>query len=468
MQILNPDSKRLSNHTNKDIMNKKMLDFTEEDCSRLAKEFQWNNEYSQYAIREWLGVEKSSDVRTAEHGTSVPLGLVLRYAMTDWLEKNGYIIDRTTYLGRDGEYSAGFSNVEHEPKKSRSCLSNGSLLFSKGKDHYVYTVEPTQDGYHFKVIGKNIEGAKSPQALLDSMTEYAHEHNFLRGKKIDANCSFISFNEKYTWDSLILSPKLKKDLHRNISNLIDNTEVYAKNNLTVKRGLIFHGKPGTGKSLLGKILCSTIDWTFVWVTPRHLIYPKNISNIVGICRDLAPTVLFLEDLDLYGGDRESNRGNGGNALLGELMNQLDGIQENKNIITIATTNNKDVLEKALLDRPGRFDKVLEFPPPNEECRIMMIKAFLKKIKLHEDVKLEDLGKATQELTGAHIKELVHLAILHAVDEKSWDENKLLTLKKDHFTHALAGVSKKDFKKLGFEVANKVNDDDEYGPCPGDY
>jgi cell division protease FtsH len=445
---------------------KPITSLTAGDVIDLSKSFKWNNEYSQNAIRTYLGVAKYDDMRTVEHGTSVPLGLVLRYSVTDFLDKNGYKVDRITYLGRDGEYGANFSNVEYAPKKSRSCLSNGSILFAKGADHYVYSVEPTQEGYHFKLAGKNVEGDKSPAELLDALVKYAHDNNFLRGQKMDASCNFIDFNEKYDWDSLILPAKLKKEIHRNISNLIDNVDVYAKNNLVVKRGLIFHGKPGTGKSLLGKILCQQIDWTFVWVTPKHLVYPKNVANIVGICRDLAPTVLFLEDLDLYARDRNETQ-HGHSALLGELMNQLDGIQENKNIITIATTNQKDVLEKALLDRPGRFDKVLEFPPPNEECRIQMIKSFLKKIKLASDVKIEDLGKATQELCGAHIKELVHLAILHAVDEKSWDENKLLLLKKDHFTLALAGVAKKDFKKLGFEVATP-NTEDDCGYGPDDY
>jgi ATP-dependent 26S proteasome regulatory subunit len=190
----------------------------------------------------------------------------------------------------------------------------------------------------------------------------------------------------------------------------------------------------------------------VWVTPKHIGKPDDIAKIVSVCRDLSPTILFLEDVDLFSGDRG---GNSDNSVLGELMNQLDGIQENTDIITIATTNRAEVIEKALIDRPGRFDKVIEFSIPDESIRAKLLKYFIKDLHLDAEVDITVLSKLTNGLAGAHIRELVNLAVLTAIDEGSFDNNKLIHLKRSHFRVALASVKKKDFSKLGFGIS-KLN------------
>jgi transitional endoplasmic reticulum ATPase len=208
--------------------------------------------------------------------------------------------------------------------------------------------------------------------------------------------------------------------------------------------LILAGEPGTGKTVLAKILCTQIDWTFVWVTSKNLESPKRVAQIVELCRDLSPSVLFLEDLDLFGGSRESNSNP---MLLGELMNQLDGIEENTDILVIASTNNKDILEKALVSRPGRFDKIIDFPLPGVKERLKMLKVFSNGLIDDTLPYLERIAKEYKKKTGAQIKELVNMAIIFAIDEKSYDENQRLIITEDHFTKAMDAVAQKDFKQV---------------------
>lgn len=425
-------------------------DFNEKDWLEVFRRGEWHSDFEQATQREYLGVSSIGDIVVTENATSVAQSIVLRYVLDDFLKENNYTVNRVVCLGHDGEYAPSYSNVEYAPNKHKSCLNVGAMLIQRGDLKFIFILEPIHEAFMFRALGRK-DGSVSTKDLMDAFIEYGKQHNFLKGKKIDAECNFIKFDREYTWDDLILTDDLKDDIRRNLKNVIGNRDIYKKNNLTIKRGLIFSGPPGCGKSTLGKVLCTTIDWTFVWVTPKHLIYPKHISNIVDMCKELAPTVLFLEDIDLFGGARETN---GNPALLGEFMNQLDGIQENKDIITLATTNKAEVLEKALLDRPGRFDKVLEFKAPDDKSRLKMLTHFAKGLNLDKDIDLKAVAKTVAGKSGAHVRELVNLAVIYAIDGQSYNEEKVILVKAEHFEKALEVVKKKDFNKLGFEVSSR--------------
>jgi SpoVK/Ycf46/Vps4 family AAA+-type ATPase len=127
---------------------------------------------------------------------------------------------------------------------------------------------------------------------------------------------------------------------------------------------------------------------------------------------LAPTVLFLENLDLLAHDRELGRA-GGRAL-GELMNQLDGVGGDQHVFTLATTNRLEVVEKALRNRPGRFDRVIEVPPPDAASRLAFLRWRLGPHGLAED-DLAWLTQRTDGETGAALEELVNTALFVALE-----------------------------------------------------
>ena len=422
---------------------------TAKDYVDILKEARWNNDYKNEVIKHYLGAESINDVVFADYKCSLAKALVLRYILPDFFASKGLKIDKVSCLDSDGDYPASFSAIEVAPGKMENRLVYGDYFVSNGEQRYmVHLEESYPDSFRFK-FGATKNTEPSASTLSEEMIKYGEEHNFLKGQKIDPNCNFIKFNRKFGWDDLILSDKIKTQIQMNLKNLIEYREVYKKNGLQVKRGLILAGEPGTGKTVLAKILCNTIDWTFVWVTSKNLESPKRVAQIVELCRDLSPAILFLEDIDLFGGSREQNHNP---MMLGELLNQLDGVEENTDIIVIGSTNNKEVLEKALVSRPGRFDKVIDFPLPKYAERLRMLKAFSNGLLDGEVPFLEKVAKEYTKKTGAQIRELVNMAIIFAVEEKSYAEDKKLIITEDHFKKAVDAVAGKDFKQVtGFAV-----------------
>lgn len=421
-----------------------LKDSTAKDHINVLKESRWNNDYKNEMTKEYLGTASIDDVVYVDHKCSLSSALVLRYVLPDFFESKGLKIDKISGVESDGDYAASFSSIEIAPGKMENRLVYGDYFVSNGEQRYIVHLEEAYpDSFRFK-IGSKKTTTPTASSLCDDMIKYGETHNFLKGQKIDPNCNFIKFNRKFTWDDIILSDKIKDEIQKNLKNLIEYREIYKKNGLQVKRGLILAGEPGTGKTVLAKILCNQIDWTFVWVTSKNLESAKCVAQIVELCRDLSPAVLFLEDIDLFGGSRESNSNP---MMLGELLNQLDGIEENTDIIVIGSTNNKDVLEKALVSRPGRFDKVIDFPLPEFEERLKMLKVFSNGLLDDKLPFLEKVAHDYSNKTGAQIRELVNMAIIFAVDEKSYADDKLLLVTEEHFKSAMKAVAGKDFKQI---------------------
>jgi cell division protease FtsH len=421
-----------------------MPNITAKDYVDVLKEARWNNDYKNEITKNYLGTPSINDVVFADYKCSLAAALVLRYILPDFFKSKGLNIDKVAGVESDGDYPAAYSSIEVAPGQMENRLVYGDYFVSNGDQRYIVHLEDAYpDAFRFKIASTK---SVTPDAntLSEEMIKYGEDHNFLKGQKIDPNCNFVKFNRKFTWDDLILSDKLKTEIQMNLKNLIEYREIYKKNGLQVKRGLILAGEPGTGKTVLAKILCNQIDWTFVWVTSKNLESAKRVAQIVELCRDLSPAVLFLEDLDLFGGSRESNNNP---MLLGELLNQLDGIEENTDIIVIGSTNNKDVLEKALVQRPGRFDKVIDFPLPEYKERLKMLQVFSNGLIDGTLPYLEKIAKEYTKKTGAQIRELVNMAIIFAVDEKSYDADKKLIITETHFNKAIKAVEGKDFKQV---------------------
>jgi SpoVK/Ycf46/Vps4 family AAA+-type ATPase len=370
------------------------------------------------------------------------MALVLRYVLPDFFKSKGLNIDRITVVDSDGDYAPSFSAIEVAPDVKESRLDYGDYFVSNGEQKYIVHLESVYpDSFLFKIGGKK---EVNPDKLSEEMAKYGDAHNFLKGKKIDPGCNFVKFDKVYDWKDLILPEKIKNKIRRNITNLIDSREIYKKNGLSIKRGIVLSGSPGTGKTQLFKILCNQIPWTVIWITPKHLDRAKNVAAIIDLAKALSPSIMLLEDLDLYAGDRS---GNHNPALLGELMNQLDGVQDNTDIITIATTNNKEVLEKALLDRPGRFDICIDFPLPDVDERLQMIKTFSNGLLDDTLPYLESIAREFSKKTGAQVRELVNMSIIFALDEKSYDKDEKLIVTEEHFRKAIKAVEGKDFNKV---------------------
>ena len=241
----------------------------------------------------------------------------------------------------------------------------------------------------------------------------------VKDQKFTGSGRFLKLKKEYKWDDIILPENIKNLLKSNVVDFINKRQYFEKRNVIFKRGLLFHSKPGLGKTFAGLVLASQVkNCNFVYVTPKDIEYRPTtaISNIYLFARMLAPTIVFFEDLDLMGGnDRYSPFHR---EILGELLNQLDGFEANNGVVTIATTNKPEALDEALGNRPGRFDVKIEFKNPDFPSRLALLEKLASNSKLKLECDLKEIAEMTEGLSYAQISEIFTRSQIASLEEQT--------------------------------------------------
>lgn len=193
----------------------------------------------------------------------------------------------------------------------------------------------------------------------------------------------------------------------------------------------------THNTMLFKALSNEVgkDITCLWASAGDMDGSREVSWLYELARDMAPAVVFLEDIDTHGGKRNGGKGN---PITGELLNQLDGMKSNSGIVTFASTNFIGHLDKALRDRPGRFDIKIHLGEPALPEIKKMLKAFFKNVIIDEAI-LDSIAEDVVGLTGAYLREIVMQAVSLAIDEDSLDDDDIAIVTLDHLTKAIGTV-----------------------------
>lgn len=172
-----------------------------------------------------------------------------------------------------------------------------------------------------------------------------------------------------------------------------------------------YGPPGTGKTLLAKAVANQTSATFLRVVGSELIQkylgdgPKLVRELFRVAEEHAPSIVFIDEIDAVGTKRYDSNSGGEREIqrtMLELLNQLDGFDSRGDVKVIMATNRIDSLDPALI-RPGRIDRKIEFPLPDEKTKRMIFKIHTGRMTLAEDVNLEELIMTKDDLSGADIK-----------------------------------------------------------------
>lgn len=206
---------------------------------------------------------------------------------------------------------------------------------------------------------------------------------------------------------------------------LTHPELYEDIGIRPPKGVVLYGVPGTGKTLLAKAVANQTSATFLRVVGSELIQkylgegPKLVRELFRVASDLAPTIVFIDEIDAIGTKRYDSDSGGEREIqrtMLELLNQLDGFDERGDVKVIMATNRIESLDPALI-RPGRIDRKIEFPLPTTTTKRHIFRIHTSKMSLAPDVDLEEFVMAKDELSGADIKAICTEAGMLALRER---------------------------------------------------
>ncbi|KAJ3615861.1 hypothetical protein Zmor_012237 [Zophobas morio] len=206
---------------------------------------------------------------------------------------------------------------------------------------------------------------------------------------------------------------------------LTHPEYYEEMGIKPPKGVILYGVPGTGKTLLAKAVANQTSATFLRVVGSELIQkylgdgPKLVRELFRVAEDHAPSIVFIDEIDAVGTKRYDSNSGGEREIqrtMLELLNQLDGFDSRGDVKVIMATNRIESLDPALI-RPGRIDRKIEFPLPDEKTRRHIFNIHTSRMTVDQNVNLEELIMAKDDLSGADIKAICTEAGLLALRER---------------------------------------------------
>src|SRR5579875_1465216 len=307
------------------------------------------------------------------------------------------------------------------PNEMIDIVSRGIFLLHFEDKPIVLSLRPGQNYWmppHLELLAQQREVA---QAALNWLLKEVYRNIVYKGKSVYLEKPveipgltqqyIVHFQELLPIDreEIVLPETVMEAIERNVLTLLKHRELLRQSGRRTRHGLLLHGAPGTGKTLMLRYLaCACPDHTIILLTGRQT---GLIRESCEVARLLAPSLLVLEDVDLVAEARELNKPT---TFLHELLDEMDGLGPKAECIFLLTTNRPEVLEPALAARPGRIDQAIEFPLPDKDCRRRLFALYGKGLDL-ASIDLDRWIDKTTDVSPAFIEELLRKAALMATE-----------------------------------------------------
>ena len=295
---------------------------------------------------------------------------------------------------------------------------------------------------------KNMQ-EKIPTEVLDKIK--VSRNDFLEAlKKVEPSAMREVLIKKphVKWNDIGGLKEAKDKLRELVELPLMRPDLYKAAGIKSSKGILLYGPPGTGKTLLAKAVANESNANFISVKGPELISKwvgeseKHVREIFKKAKQVAPAIIFFDEFDSISKSRGSGFGNDSSEkVVNQLLTELDGVEELENVIVIAATNRRDLIDPALL-RPGRIDAQVELPMPDEETRKEIFKVHMKDMPVEKGISVEEMAKRSDGYTGADIEAVVRFAGINSIKKNYKIKNsKELVVTKEDFENAFLEISK---------------------------
>ncbi|KRX99929.1 26S protease regulatory subunit 8, partial [Trichinella pseudospiralis] len=306
------------------------------------------------------------------------------------------------------------------------------------------------EGKYVVDVDKNIDiGKITPNSRVALRADSYVLHKILPNK-VDPLVSLMMVEKvpDSTYEMIGGLDKQIKEIKEVIELPVKHPELFEALGIEQPKGVLLYGPPGTGKTLLARAVAHHTECTFIRVSGSELVQKfigegaRMVRELFVMAREHAPSIIFMDEIDSIGSSRiDSNSGSDSEVqrTMLELLNQLDGFEATKNIKVIMATNRIDILDPALL-RPGRIDRKIEFPAPDEKARLDILRIHSRKMNMTRGINLSKIAESLVGATGAEVKSACTEAGMYALRERR------IHVTQDDFEMAVTKVMKKDSEK----------------------
>ena len=274
------------------------------------------------------------------------------------------------------------------------------------------------------------------------------------------------------WDDIGGLDGVKQLLVEAVEWPLRNSESFRRLGIDAPKGILLYGPPGTGKTMLAKAVANESDANFITVKGSALLSKwygeseKKVEEIFRRARQVAPSIIFLDELDALVPVRGGALGepHATERIVNQLLSEMDGLEELHGVVVIGATNRPDIIDPALL-RPGRFDELIMAPVPDAESRRKIFEVHLRRMPVAPDVDVGELVSLTDQYTGADLAAVVRKAGRLALRENMMSQE----VSQRHFLAAIQDTgpsvtpdTMKYYERLGGELRKKASREVERG------
>jgi ATPase family associated with various cellular activities (AAA) len=381
---------------------------------------------------QWLGpsgggYRPHEDMLSLLSGTSGPFGAIR-------------VMGGAVRIGPAGVGTASYGTAAVGPEENTEVVTLG-LVMTTAPDGAPVVIG-IRDESRFGSPSCNLEilaaDRSAATAARDEIERLMRLHDVFRGQVLSFTASEHHGNELVTFlprpqiaaADVVLPDGVLENIERHIIGVADWSRELLRAGQHLKRGLLLHGPPGTGKTHTVRYLTGRLASTTIILLTGTSI--RFIDQAAALARRLQPSMVVLEDVDLVATDRDYTPD--GNPLLFSLLEAMDGIGADADVTFVLTTNRADILETALADRPGRVDLAVEIPRPDPRCRERLLRVYARDLSVDAD--LTRVAAETEGITASFIKEMIRRTVLVSLREGQIPP----VLRASYFTEVLAEMN----------------------------